>query len=563
MKDSELLTDSQQQWVNKTLSSLTLREKIGQTIQEICSEDFCSNADAAREHFGRYPYGSLFTGGEIIKGAGSSAAIFHKSIGICQQASKIPLLVAGDLEHGVGAAVKDMTRFPVALSLGATDDEQLAYDYGRYTALEGHSAGFNWTFSPVVDLLQNWLNPIVSNRSMGDNPKAVTRMASAISRGLQEHGMAACAKHFPGDGVDFRDQHLVTSINSLSEAQWWEQHGAVFQSMIDAGVHTIMAGHIALPWFEPMEPGQKRPRPATVSKRLLTDLLRGVMGFDGVVVSDALIMGGYTGWAGEEERLIESFNAGVDVMLWPGKPYFELIERAIASGKVSMQRLDESVRRVLTLKVKLGLIEALNPAGQSKPDVLAPEIRTQAKELSRKVAEKGLTLVRNRENVLPLDLKKVKRVLVHKAVPAEVDPAAFAHLKYFTDLLESRGLELTILENGNCLDIQKREQQGERWDAYLVIYSLQNHQMKNTVRPTGKMGEVMWMQQNTNTLQPITISLNTPFLLNDMPFLETLVNAYGTSTETMDALNKALFGEIDFSRYSPVKIEEETWVLGK
>ena len=556
------LSAAEERWIEQTIQSLTLREKIGQTSQEIAHASFCRNDERSLEYFEDYPLGSLYTGGEIIKGAGSSRDIIRASMDICQRASKIPLLVAGDLEHGAGAAVKGMTQFPSLMALGASNDEQLAYDFGRYTALEGRSSGFNWTFSPVVDIVSNWLNPIVSNRSLGSDPRLVKRMAKAIIRGLQDNRMAACAKHFPGDGVDFRDQHLVTSINSLSEAQWWEQHGGVFQSMIDDGVHTIMAGHIALPWFEPMQPGQKRPRPATVSKRLLTDLLRGVMGFEGVVVSDALIMGGYTGWAKEDQRLIETFNAGVDIMLWPGKSYFSLIEHAIENGEVSMQRLDESVRRILSLKVRLGLIEKLTSADPSIDSPLTPEIQVQAKALSQKVAEKGLTLIRNRENVLPLDIDKVKRVLVHKAVPAEIDSAAFTHLQHFTDLLEARGLELTILENGNCLDIQQREQQGERWDAYIVIYSQQNHQLKNTVRPTGKMAEVIWTQQNTNTLKPITISLNTPFLLNDMPFLDTLVNAYGTSQETMDALNKALFGEIEFPSFSPVRIAEETWDLG-
>jgi beta-N-acetylhexosaminidase len=214
------LSETEKQWVDKTLDSLTLREKIGQTVQEICHEDFCGDKESAREYFASYPLGSLYTGGEIIKGAGSSPDVIRSSVEMCQQASKLPLLIAGDLEYGVGSAVKGLTQFPVSLALGATDDEQLAHDYGRYTAQEGRSVGFNWTFSPVVDLLQNWLNPIVSNRSLGDDPKAVARMAGAIIRGLQEHGMAACAKHFPGDGVDFRDQHLVTSINSLPEDQW-------------------------------------------------------------------------------------------------------------------------------------------------------------------------------------------------------------------------------------------------------------------------------------------------------------------------------------------------------
>jgi beta-N-acetylhexosaminidase len=558
------LTAKQQLWVNSTLKTLTLREKIGQTVQEICRADFCRDKESAREHFSRYPYGSIFCGGEIIKGMGNASAMIRKSVRVCQQASKIPLLVAGDLENGAGAVVQDLTRFPSALALGATDGEKLAYDYGRYTALEGNSAGFNWTFAPVVDLLQNWMNSSVSNRALGDNPDAVSRLARAINRGLQEHGMAACAKHFPGDGVDFRDQHLVTSINSLSEEEWWEQHGAVFRSVINDGVYTIMAGHIALPWREPIRAEQRRPRPATVSRELLTGLLRNEMNFNGVIVSDALIMAGFTGWAPRRQRLIESFNAGVDVMLWPGESYFDLMEEALDSGLVSLARLDESVRRILDLKARLGLISTEHPGLDALEETAEAEtgwgeIQTGARSLSDEIARKSITLVRNRDRLLPLDPTKVKRILVHTAIPAELAAQQKEHLNVFIDCLKQRGMELTILENGNCLDVQKMEEAGQSWDAYLVIYSLLMHQLKNTIRPTGHMAEVMWTQQIVETVRPITISLGSPFLLEDMPYMDTLINAYSTSLSTMRALDQALFGEIEFSTNSPVGIKMDTW----
>jgi beta-N-acetylhexosaminidase len=558
------LTFEQQRWLDTTLKALTIREKIGQTVQEMGRADFLKDVDYTIEHFSRYPYGSLFFGGEIVKGAGSSSSVIRESVQICQKASKIPLLVAGDLEYGAGAAVSDLTRFPHGLALGATNDQRLAYDFGRYTALEGRSVGFNWTFSPVVDLVHNWMNPIVSHRALGDNPEAVSRMARALNRGLQEHGMAACAKHFPGDGVDFRDQHFVTSINSLSEEQWWELYGAVFQSVIDDGVYTIMAGHIALPWREAIQENHKRPRPATTSRVLLTSLLRNEMKFEGVVVSDALIMAGFTGWAPKKQRLIESFNAGVDVMLWPGDSYFDLMVGALEGGLVSVKRLDESVRRIVDLKIRLGLISIdrsylKSPVAIADSQLQRNEIESGACRLSDEIAQKSITLVRNRDRLLPLNLAKVRRVLLHIAIPAELSASDREHLDTFMACLKARGLELTILENGGCLDVQKMEEAGRTWDAYLVIYSLLGHQLKNTIRPTGAMAEVMWTQQNVETIRPITISLGTPFLLHDLPYLDTLINAYSTSLSTMRALDRALFGEIEFSSFSPVGIMEDAW----
>jgi beta-N-acetylhexosaminidase len=553
----EALSPTQQQWVDTTLATLTLREKIGQTAQERFSGFPGDKAETMQRYFEDNPLGSLFCGGEIILGAGATADVIRNGLALCQQASKVPLLIAGDLECGAGAAISGLTVFPHMMALGATNDEKLAYEYGKCTAQEGRAAGFTWTFAPVVDLLQNWLNPVVSNRCLGDRPEHVAPLAKAVIRGMQEHGLSACAKHFPGDGIDFRDQHLVTSVNSLTEEDWWKNHGRVFQEVIAQGVYSIMIGHIALPWLEPLTAGQRRVRPATVSHKIITELLREEMGFQGVIVSDALIMAGFTGWGAYEQRIVEAFNAGNDVMLWPGPDYSPVMERAVNEGRVTVERLDESVRRVLTLKARVGLCDlqessrdphALDLSGSH----LAPELDQKVRAVAQDVAAKSVTLVRNSAHLLPLDPARVKRVLLHKAVSPV--PAHKDSLDNLVARLRARNLDLTILENGNCLDIWKREQSGERWDAYIVAFSLQIHQMKNTVRPVGPMGEVIWTLQTVETVQPIVVSLGTPFLLNEMPFLDTLVNCYSSSDGSVEALVCALFGEAPFFNFSPVEV---------
>ncbi|XHR27413.1 MAG: glycoside hydrolase family 3 protein [Chthoniobacteraceae bacterium] len=556
------LSPRQQAWVDSTFARLTLREKIGQTQQERFSGFPDDRPETIECFFAEAPYGSLFCGGEIIKGAGSSADTQRAGLALCQKWSKTPLLVAGDLESGAGAAVKSLTTFPSMMALGATHNAQTAYDYGRWTATEGRAAGFTWTFAPVVDLLRNWLNPVVSNRCLGDDAQKVLSLATAVIRGMQENGLCACAKHFPGDGVDFRDQHLITSINSLSEEDWFATFGRVFQGAIDAGVYSIMIGHIALPWLEPIAPGARRVRPATVSRKILQKLLRERMGFEGVIVSDALEMAGITGWAPYAERTIEAFNAGVDVMLWPGKRYLPLMEEALREGKVSEERLEESVRRILSLKARLGLCDLAEDGSdpQAAPlsgPRLAPELDSQVRAATRDVAEQSITLVRNERQLLPLDPAKIKRVLLHAAVNPATGRKDSVDL--LAERLQARGIEVTRMENGNCVDLWTRERAGERWDAYLVVFSLQIHQAKNTVRPFGEMAEVMWTLQNTDTTQPIVISQGTPFLLHDMPFLHTLVNTYSPSEGSQTALERALFGEIPFAGTSPVNPGGE-WV---
>lgn len=556
------LSPTQQQWVEQTLKSLSPREKIGQTQMgrfSVVGETITPEAIA--KYLEKYPVGSFFSGGEIIKGAGDSADAIRKDLELCQKFSKIPLLVAGDLENGAGCAVGGLTTFPNPMAMGAAHDEKIAYDYGKYTALEGRAAGFNWTFSPVVDLLENWLNPVVGNRAIGSDPDHVAQTALAIIRGMQDHGLAACAKHFPGDGIDFRDQHLITSINSLSREEWLQRHGGVFQKTITAGVATIMIGHIALPWLEPIAKNARRPRPATVSRHIITELLRGEMGFQGVVVSDALEMAGFTGWAPYRQRIVEAFNAGNDVMLWPGDNYFEVMEQALEDGAVTLERLDESVRRILTMKAALGLCDIdKNGHDVNAPELhgknLGPELNAEVLELSQKVAQKSITLVRNDAQLLPLNPSKTKRILLHKALNPTNGRRTEA-TKQLAEELKKRNIELTILENGNCLDLWNLEKKGQRWDAYIIAFDLQIHHAKNTFRPIGEMAEVMWTLQNTDTTQPIVVSFGTPFLLHDMPFLDTLVNAYSPSEKTVKAFVAALFGEIPFGTFSPVDVGGE------
>ncbi|WP_150272404.1 glycoside hydrolase family 3 protein [Paenibacillus tepidiphilus] len=554
------LSKEAQDWVEQTLASMSLREKIGQTMQDHAGRLPVDGRDEAalKAYLEEYPVGSFFIGGEVIQRAAGKAADYRDAAERMQRLSKYPLLFSGDLEFGAGSAVRSLTDFPPLLALAAADDEELAYAYGKYTAIEGRAAGFTWALAPGTDLLLNWMNPVITTRCLGDEPERTARLAAAVVRGMQDYGLAACAKHFPGDGVDCRDQHIVTTINSLSEEEWFATYGQVTRRMIEEGVWTMMTGHIALPWLEGYQEG--RPVPATVSRRITTDLLRTRLGFEGVVLSDALDMGGFLGWGAYERRIVDCFNAGTDVLLWPGVRYFETMEHALRSGSVTMERLDESVRRVLGLKAALG-VQHLDAGGrdpQAAPlinDRLAPEQDTVVRGLSRTLAERSVTLVRNHGGLLPLDPQKTKRVLVIK-LNKVTEGRKYGRMDRFIELLQARGLEVDILEEFEPLNtVWKWEQAGMRWDAAFAPYFLPLHGMMNTARPVGEAAKASWAMQHAETIRPIGISFATPYLLRDMPFLDALVNAYSLHEDTMEVLISALFGELPFRGISPVQAE--------
>lgn len=531
---------------------MTLREKIGQTCQALASDVYRRSGGDIAGYLARYPVGSVFAGKEIIGGEDPDATAVRRALRHCQECSVIPLSVAGDIESGAGCAIHGMTEFPRLMSLGAAGSTDLAYEYGKWTALEARRVGFNWTFGPVADLSLNWLNPALGTRCLGDQPDDVIPLLDALIRGYQDHGLAATAKHFPGDGIDFRDQHLCVSINSLDEETWRSIYGRVFSSVIASGVQSIMAGHIALPWLDDCRGRGGRFIPATLSRPVLTTLLREEMGFQGVVVSDALIMAGFTPWASRRERTIAAFDAGIDVMLWPGEDYFDFMTEAIESGAITVGRLDESVRRILCFKQAQGLFRRAEE-GDATPLAALPG----ARGFAHRLAAQGLTLVRNRVGLLPLSPRAVRRLfmLVSGANPRAVRQKVAP----LVERLATRGIEVVVHVNGNCLDIVRMEEDGERFDAFLCLFDQQNHDLKNTMRPAGEMAECLWTLQNTETMEPIVVSLGGPYLLNDMPYADTLINAYSADEAVMDALDKALFGEVPFAGRLPVQVSGE-WV---
>jgi beta-N-acetylhexosaminidase len=531
------LDPTQQEWVEKAFDRLTLTEKIGQLVCERAT-DMLGRKDPAK-WLDKYPVGSLFVGSEIIHdGAQDSASVAECVEKFNSSGKNIPLAVCGDFEHGIGRNIQGFTHLPDLMALAATFDPQLAYEYGKIIAEEGRSIGLHWGFGPVADLNLNPQNFVTNTRCMGDNPEHAISMLRELVRGMQENGMAACPKHFPGDGTDTRNQHIVTSLNLLDEEDWERKHGKVFQALIDAGAASIMIGHLGFPGYETIDGKKGKFCPATASKKILTDLLRKEMGFEGIILSDALCMNGYISWGGYEDRIIDSFNAGMDVFLWPDtEKFIPLIIKALADGRVAEERLEESVRRVLTFKAWLGIDQA------GKPMPLEKGKFEDNGKTATAIAEKSITLLRNRDNSIPLTLPEGVELL---AVTIPESEKAQKPMAYFTERLASRGYQVT-----GC---KLSEMHKHDLDKFAAVFLLCNAKPLYVEYPVNNYS--LWnFMINEKIKKRIYISFGTPYFLYEIAEADNYMNVYSDSRESVDAAIKALFGEIPCHGRSPVTMK--------
>lgn len=519
------------------ITDMSLREKVLQTVViKVDKDKFVSDQ-----------IGAAFFFGEIITEAdemGLDQA--RKTLAQYIDNAKIPILITSDFENGCGSMLKGLTPFPYMMGLGATNSEEIAYNYGKATALEARSVGANWTFSPVSDLNINKRNPLVNVRGIGDNPDHAIRLLKQVVRGMQENGLAACAKHFPGDGLDYRDQHIMTTNNDLKFEDWKKLSGRVFQELIDDGVYSIMAGHITLPDYqkEVFKNGMKLP--ATLSHELITNLLKKEMGFKGVVVTDALRMGGFMGWyKNQREAEVESLKAGCDMMLWPNKHYVDDVVEAVENGYIPMERLDDAVTRILDMKEKLGLFDRDNHAIK-----LSEEDREFIKITQQETAENSVTLIRDEGNFFPMSPEKFKKIAV---IPVTHHEPAFEEAQLLCEELRAKGFDVDYYKE--LLPDTESEKVVEEHD--LVIYALFS-------RPFRPMGFLDFLFPEARKVadcgkygveKTMVVSFGSPYFGNQ--YFEravTYVNAYSMLSPSVKAFVRAALGEIEFSRFSPVEL---------
>ncbi len=570
------LTDEDCKWVEDTIAGMTLDEKIGQL--------FFNMGDSRDEQYLKMTVDKYHIGG-IRYNPGKADEIYEQNR-ILQENSKIPLIIACNTENGGNGACVDGTPIGCQTKIGATKDVKYAHGLGYMANKEAAAIGCNLSFAPVSDIFLNWENPVIGLRTYGNDAGQVAAMAKAYLEGAHENpGFACAAKHFPGDGLDFRDQHVANSVNTYSCEQWDATFGKVYETLIDAGLEAIMAGHIMQPAYtRHFNPGiaDDDIMPATLSPELITGLLRGKLGFNGMVLTDASHMVGLTCRMKRKDLMPAAIAAGVDMFLFFNDmdEDFQAMKDGYLDGRISEERLSDALHRILALKAHMGLhkkakMEIMPPREQVHQIVGCAEHKAAQKEIS----DKAITLVKYKDaDVLPMVPERYKRIMIvyvkgleAPGLGALFNQNAVSPADKLRDRLIAKGFDAFVYES----PIQKIMQQIQRGEkADLNLYFAGKSAIKDFVgaqdliitlvdiaggfqpvaRPAFGMtkggGEIPWY---VHELPVIVVGTQQPFVLADIPQARTYINTYDSLDSTLDALvEKLMSGAEAFTGQDPV-----------
>lgn len=525
-------------WVTQTLSSLTQKDKIGQLLVLQCLHPDKANVNKLLA----YKPGALHLA-HTLKPQEMIHTVTHAA-----KHSTTPLLYSGDLENGIMNVLPDQFIYQSQLGTAATGNPKYAENMGFIAGTVGKSCGYNWSFTPDIDIILNFRNSITGTRTFGSDPETVLSMASAYIQGMQSTNVAVTLKHWPGDGVDDRDQHLVTTNNSLTMDEWRNSFGRVYQELITRGAQTIMSAHITLPAYDrECDPNISAHDilPASINPRLNNDLLRKELGFNGLIVSDASLMGGLTSQGPRSTILPMIIQNGCDMLLYSENPYIDMsyLGSALQDGRLTAERLDMAIARILGLKASLGL--HTHEKERESPRPLDQEDQIRIERMVDSCFENSITLVKDTQNIIPLSPKTQNRVLLFQTPQTKIP---FDTTYDFEPFLTAKGFSVTHAKEG--LDIDP-----DLFD--IIIYALNQFEMfgsgSYTIEwPLLHNGLFKGFHRYWDLIPTIMISLNNPFHLYEAPRVKTYINAYSSHNKTLSALCDMLVGELPFTGENPI-----------
>lgn len=526
-----------------SIKNMTLRQKIGQTGMPGPNAllNGIIRCGGFEKYFQKYPFAGLYIctnmldhQREIITETREKLVeVLQKT----QEACEIPLLVTCDAEFGAQGIVKEMHQIPSNMSVGAASDKELTYLRSYYYAKELKSCGINWAFSPVLDLAPCFFNMGV--RTMGDNPDVVVKVLPDMLKGYQDAGVATTAKHFPSGKGDYRDAHIATTVNRLTREEWDRYYLEIYRTAVEAGVDSVMLSHAAFPAVDPSFGRGAVPRPASASKKVI-DILRKELQFDGVILTDAVSMRGYTSAFEHAEGYIEGFNAGNDLILFCHDDYIDIMEQAVLDGKVSMERLDESVERILRMKERVGLFADRGPIV-----ALTEEENKGFDQANYDLAKKAITLINNVNDVVPFDAGKVKKVAV---VYLAEEKGFEKYLQKMVQAFEDRGVQATLFDG-----IQSKAQMQELSETMdIIICACLFDGIRCTVP---EIRSSLIHLSSYGAEKTVVASFGTPTnYYNYFESVDVYLNAYSQDEGTMRAFVDGLLGDFAFTGTSPVEL---------
>lgn len=478
----------------------------------------------------------------IVKDQAYPTAVLANQL---QSKSKLPLLIGADYERGTAMRQDEGTSFPTAMALAAAGNPKDAYTMGKITALEARAVGVQWIYAPVCDVNNNPANPIINTRSFGEDPARVAEFASEFIRGAQENGALATAKHFPGHGDTATDSHIDLPVIKADRERIEHLELVPFRAAIAAGVGSIMTAHLNVPAFEP-DPAI----PATLSANILTDLLRKQLGFQGLVITDALDMGGITVRYAPGEAAIRAFLAGADALLMPPVPdaAYQAVLDAVKSGRISRDRLDASVRRILQAKARLGLNKNRLVDIASLNENFG---KTTWQETAQEISDRGVTLLRDKAHLLPLDATKPTRALL---VSLYSDPEPYPGEDLEPEL-RSRFDSLVALRADTKFvhaDTLKLPPPDSYDIAILALFVRVSDRKGDIEVPADQLPLIDQIYKSGKPV--ITLGLGSPYLIERFPQADTWLSAFGISDVAQISMARALFGEVPIRGHLPVTI---------
>ncbi len=544
------LTPAQRDWVERTLASLTLRERAGQMVNIWVLGDYTNTNDSSFAEVLRWIRDDHVGG--LTMSLGSPIEVAEK-INAMQRAARVPLMVGADLEPNLGRLEGGVfthylidaggaTVFPNAMAIAATGRERDAYEVGRAIGREAKAIGIMVNFAPTVDVNNNPSNPVINTRSFGEDPRRVAQLSAAFVKGSQDAGVVATIKHFPGHGDTDVDSHVGLPMVSASLARLDSVELVPFAAGIDAGAGMVMTAHIALPAV------QGDSTPATLAPKIITGLLRDRLHFGGLAITDAMTMGGIGKRYTTEESSVLAVQSGADVLLKPGDPKkaVDALVQAVERGTLSRARLDSSVRKVLELKARTGVaFRPIAPLDLLRDVVGAPEHRALAADIGRR----AVTLLRDRDSLVPV-APGARTVLVQYMPETELRAGRAFAAAVRQGLPQTRSYKIGPTVSATTLDSIGRMVTG----ADRVIVATYVRRIEGEGRFAIPAHIAAWIDTLSTRERVVVVSLGNPYLIRQFPAVGSYLVTYGVADVLERAAAAAVLGRAPITGTVPVSL---------